>query len=430
MSATAEPMQPPRRAYREPARAETIKCPSCGAAITLKTFGTSERIVCPFCGSLLGADESGALALVQAAARARQPTTLPLHARGTLDGVVWEVIGISKRSCRVDLVDYPWEEFYLYNPYHGFRWLTHAFTDHHWTYGGRLDAAPRIADSNLQYGGRRFEHFQSALATVNYVEGEFTWQVEVGDRAKVHDYVAPPLGVSIEESSGPDGDEINRTIQRAITPKEIEKAFELETLLPRLRGVGMLESNPWRLTRRTMAAWGLLLTLGLAVWGGLTQGSPERRIGSVQGDTSPVSLPLTVTGARPTLVTVEVTVPSLANNWRYFEGMLVDTSSDEAIGFEAEVSYYSDSDWSEGSTRTEVVVSDVAPGRYYLQLDPASDGPGASALPFNVVIRQDGVLHRYGVLFLVFAGLSLAVPIALGLGFEHRRWMNSDHPPS
>ncbi|MCB9704892.1 MAG: DUF4178 domain-containing protein [Myxococcales bacterium] len=430
MSATAEPMQPPRRAYREPARAETIKCPSCGAAITLKTFGTSERVACPFCGSLLGADESGALALVQAAARARQPTTLPLHARGTLDGVVWEIIGICKRSCRVDGVVYPWEEFYLYNPYHGFRWLIHAITDDHWTYGGTLDASPRVASNHLRHRGRRYNHFQSAIATVDYVEGEFTWQVEVGDQAKVNDYVAPPLGISIEVSRGPDGDEVNRTIQRSITPKEIEHAFNLGEHLPRPQGAGMLEPNPWRLGRRTFAAWGVVLLLGVGAWGGLAAVTPTHRLGTIEGAVGPVSQTLTVTGDRPTLVTVEVHIPALKDNWRYFEGMLVDTASEAAIGFELEVSYYSGSDWSEGSTRTEVVLGDVAPGAYVLQLDPTSDGPGATALPFSVDVHQGGVLHRYLVSLLVFAGLSLALPIFFGLLFERRRWMSSDHPPA
>ena len=47
----AEPAPPPPRLYREPGRAETIKCPRCGAPITRKTYGTAENVACPACGS-------------------------------------------------------------------------------------------------------------------------------------------------------------------------------------------------------------------------------------------------------------------------------------------------------------------------------------------------------------------------------------------
>ena len=430
----AEPVQAPPRRYREPGTVETIKCPRCGAPITRKTYGTAENVACPACGSLLSADESGALALVQAAARARQPTTLPLHARGALDGVTWEIIGICKRSCRVQGVTYPWEEFYLYNPYRGFRWLIHSLTDHHWSLGGALDAAPQVRrDGSLHHHGRRLRHFQSASAVVDYVEGEFTWEVHVGDRADVRDFVDPPLGVSLELSHGPDGQELNRTIQRYLPADEVRRAFGLPTALSRPQGVGMLQPNPWRLGRRTLAAWGLALALGTTAWVAQAAAAPTVEIARGEGVTEPLTLPLTVTGDRPTLLTLVVEVPALSNSWRYFEGMLVDAATEEAVGFDVEVSYYfgtdSDGSWSEGSQRATVVLGDIAPGAYILQLNPAQSDPGAEHLPYRLVAAQGGVLHRYGALLLLLAALALLAPLLLALAFERRRWQNSDHPP-
>ncbi len=434
MADTVLDTTPPRRLYREPAKADTIKCPSCGGPITLKTFGTSERVACPFCGSLLGADESGALALVQAAARARQPTTLPLHARGALFGTTWEIIGVCKRSCRVDGVTYPWEEFYLYNPYAGFRWLVHALTDHHWTFGGTLDAAPRLRGGSLTHRGTSFRHFQSAVATVDYVEGEFTWQVEVGDKAKVHDYVAPPHAISLEASEGDDGEEVNRTSQVHVDPAEVWRAFRQPGKPPRARGVGMIEPNPWRLGGRTFAAWGLLSALSIGAWFVEAGAARETTALEVDGVAEVVSAPLTIAGDAPQNLAVEIYVPSVANNWRYFEGMLVDAATEEATAFEIEVSYYSGVDggesWSEGSTHTSVTLGGVAPGNYVLQVTPAAAGAGAELLPFTVEVRQGVFLHRYGVAYLLLALVALATPLALSLSWERRRWQNSDHPPS
>ena len=99
-----------------------MQCPACGGPITLKGFGAIERVVCPYCGSELTPEESGALRLLQAVQRQRRPSALPLQARGTLDGVQWEVIGIVWRECRVDGIVYPWQEFLLFNPYKGYRW--------------------------------------------------------------------------------------------------------------------------------------------------------------------------------------------------------------------------------------------------------------------------------------------------------------------
>lgn len=434
MADTALDTAPPRRLYREPAKADTIKCPSCGGPITLKTFGTSERVACPFCGSLLGADESGALALVQAAARARQPTTLPLHARGALFGTTWEIIGVCKRSCRVDGVTYPWEEYYLYNPYVGFRWLVHALTDHHWTFGGPLDAAPRLRGGSLTHDGTSYRHFQSAVATVDYVEGEFTWQVEVGDKAKVHDYVAPPRAISLEASEGDDGEEVNRTLQIHVDPADVRRAFKVPKGLPRARGVGMIEPNPWRLGGRTFAAWGLLSALAIGAWVIESGAARESSSLALDGVAEVVSAPLTIAGDAPQNLSIDLSIPALANNWRYFEGMLVDTATEEATAFEIEVSYYSGVDggesWSEGSTQASVTLGGVAPGAYILQLTPAASGPGAEILPFTATVRHGVFLHRYGVAFILLALLALAVPLILGLSWERRRWQNSDHPPS
>ncbi|MEZ4448902.1 MAG: DUF4178 domain-containing protein [Nannocystaceae bacterium] len=414
------------RLFREPGKVESIQCPRCGGAITLKTYGASERVACPFCGSLLGPDESGALALVQAASRKRQATTLALHRRGVLDGITWEVIGICVRSVVVDGERYPWEEFFLYNPYRGFRWLVHSLSDHHWTFGQTLDAAPLQDGGSLRCHGRDFAHFQGGQATVDYVEGEFTWQVEVGDVAGTDDYVAPPLAISLEFTKGPDGQEVNRTIQRHIDAREVWRAFEPRGPKFAPVGVGMVEPNPWRPRPWFLVAW-VALIIAAAIGFALQAGSKGLLEVEVPGEAAsmPVVQPLHLDG--PTTVEVEIRVPGLSNQWAYYEGMLVDTASEEAIGFDLEVSYYSGIDggesWSEGADHAAVVLADVPAGDYLLQI---KYGSGAE-LGWDLRVTRGVFLVRYGLLFALAVLFGFILPLVLGALFEHRRWLNSDH---
>ena len=138
------PAAPPVKLFREEAQAETVKCLSCGGPIALHSFGARQRVVCPHCGSTLAPEDSGALTLLEAASRKHQPSVLPLHARGQLDGIEWEIIGICWRRCVVDGVAYPWQEFLLFNPWHGVRWLIYSNSDGHWQLGQALDGAPQI----------------------------------------------------------------------------------------------------------------------------------------------------------------------------------------------------------------------------------------------------------------------------------------------
>ena len=62
---------------------------------------------------------------------------LPLGARGTLRGVEWEVIGYLRRS---EHGSYGWEEYLLFNPYYGYRWL--ITNGRGWSFGEMLTRAP------------------------------------------------------------------------------------------------------------------------------------------------------------------------------------------------------------------------------------------------------------------------------------------------
>jgi hypothetical protein len=453
--------EPAKKLFREPAQTESVKCLSCGGPISLRTFGAQQRVICPHCGSTLAPEDSGALALLEAAARQRQPSALKLHTRGTLDGVEWEIIGICWRRCVVDGVAYPWQEFLLFNPYKGFRWLIYSLTDGHWALGWALDGAPEILHKghhSVRFNDTRYKHFQGAAAVVTYVEGEFTWEVHVGDKADINDFVAPPLGLSIEQSATPDGAEINFTAQRWLSAKEVWAAFKQPDKPPRTHGVASTQPNHWWAIQRSM--W-LSCVVFLAAWwfmSGMVEKSRPGRVTFDQANISfeePFSQEITIgKEGDHTAIDFRFTARPLEQSWAYAEVMLVNLATEEATGFGVEVEYYHGVDggesWSEGSSVNTVTVGGLAGGKYLLQIHPQRDttnlpaptepgqfglniptyplsGIGQSPTSYDVRITEDVYLTRYSILAVSLILFFPLLSLLLGRRFEKRRWHNSDY---
>jgi hypothetical protein len=445
------PADPPKKLFREPAQAESVKCLQCGGPIALRTFGARQRVVCPHCGSTLAPEDSGALALLEAAERQRQPSALPLHARGTLGGVEWEITGICWRRCVVDGVAYPWQEFLLYNPYRGFRWLIFSLTDGHWSLGQDLGGAPEVVHGghhSVRWNKRKYKHFQGAPAVVTYVEGEFTWEVHVGDKADVNDFIAPPEGLSIEQTPRDDGVELNFTRQRYITAAEVWKAFAQPGKPPKSHGVASTQPNHWWAMQRSL--W-LSCAVFVAAWWFLTAAIQKHRpeqLAFRKDDISfdaPFSQEIEIgTEGDRTAIEITLSAQPLEQSWAFAEVMLVNLATEEAVAVGVEVEYYSGVDggehWSEGSSRRTVTVGDVAGGKYLLQIHtqrdttnlPAGDAPiysplGRSPTAYSVQIVEDVYLVRYSVLALSIILFFPLLSLLLGRSFETRRWRNSDY---
>jgi len=414
---------------------------ACGGPITLKGFGNTRRVSCPHCGSTLEPDQSGALRLLQQAQRQRRQSALALHARGEFEGVMWEIVGIIWREARVEGVAYPWQEFLLFNPYKGFRWLVFQMTDGHWMFGGALDGAPRaeagvFSHRSVSFRRKAYRHFQSAPAHVTYVEGELTWQAQVSDQAMAHDYVAPPEGVSIEQAETDEGAELAFTGMRHVEAKQVWQAFKMPGTPPRTSGVGMLAPNP----HRARAKWyWLSLAVLLLLWAGASvlyvAGRPESTVFERRdvpiGESISEEIELLEPGRSGT-VELSFGAGPLDNGWAYADVLLVDVAKEEALAFGAEVDNWNGvadgESYNEGTNPTSVTMGNVDGGKYRLQIstqvDPNTPTPPQS---FSVKIRQDVVLWRYVLLSLLVILVGPFLNLALGAFFEGRRWQNSDY---
>lgn len=202
-----------------PARPRSLLCPSCGGPLTLRAGGISVTAVCPACGAALDVANDDVRLIAAARARTRQ-LLLPTGTRGTLVGTEWEVVGYQQRSSSGEDGDYQWDEYLLFNPYRGFRFLSHY--EDTWTLYAMLREA--VGDNGEVSGDkRRYILESSSTATTDYVLGEFYWRVRVGDSVALREFVSPPYSLSEERSA----DEVTWSRGVALDDQTVRGAFSL-----------------------------------------------------------------------------------------------------------------------------------------------------------------------------------------------------------
>ncbi len=214
-----------------------LNCPKCGGALELHAPDAAQRVACPYCASLLDV-EQGNLRYLSTLRPSRIAPLIPLGTTGAFAGTSYTVIGFLVRSVTEEGVVYRWQEYLLYNPSVGFRWLVHS--DDHWNFV--TPVSPGEVDDRFQrayYAGKSFRLFQTGLATVRHVLGEFYWKVEVGEEVQTRDLIHPPEALSIETAHG----EQNISLGIYVRPAEIEKAFGV-TDLRRSWSIGMDQPGP------------------------------------------------------------------------------------------------------------------------------------------------------------------------------------------
>jgi hypothetical protein len=356
---------------------------------------------------------------------------IPLGSKGRYQGVEWVVIGFLQRSVRLEGEEYFWEEYLLYQPRLGFRWLTRS--DDHWNWVEPLPPGAVTVEGNYATNADRpYRLYQKGKARVVFVLGEFYWKVQAGEKVQSRDFVRPPEMLSEEVTKEGKEGEINWSKGTYLEPGEVRRMFNLPPLpVP----VDIAPNQPFPHAR--VYPYSLILAATVLVLGGLTWLlSPHREVFREEKVLEPLKITETSRVWLPdsafTLAAhqnVCITLESASPGWIYLEGDLLGAPPAPEAGEapRAPLGGSVDRRFSLAATpgrSSHTYLSAVPAGRYALRCDARWENPREG---YTVVVRvQQGVFHPSSlVIALLLIGLG---PLLVGLYhmvFEARRWLNS-----
>ncbi len=414
------------------AQAKALYCPNCGGPVERRGFGHTLSVTCPQCLTVLDVSTPLVSVLQQVEVAYRRQPIIALGLRGKLHGVEWETIGYQVREIVVEGEHYEWEEYLLFNPYAGFRYLTQY--SGHWNWVEPSGAQASVRGKHAAYSGHWYRYFASAVASTTYVLGEFPWQVKVGEQVRAVDFVSPPYVLSAEVTP----QEITWSRGVYMSPKDVWKAFGLPGSPPRPSGVYLNQPSPYA-GRKSL--WGPFLALAavllvmLAVFALFSSRKvvvDEQHTFTAASTAEPSYVtPVFEVSGRPAPLEIALNT-DLSNNYAYFNLALINDDTGDALNFGREVSYYfgrdSDGAWTEGNKRETILVPSVPAGHYYLRVEPEMDTGGSLAGRMNYELRVREDVPYYG--WFLAAGVLLLIPPVLRFfserAFEGKRWAEGD----
>jgi Ni/Co efflux regulator RcnB len=166
---------------------------------------------------------------------------IPLGARGVLKGIQLECIGFMIRSDKTNT--YSWEEYLLYNPQQGFRWI--GVQNGHASFITPLKSPPikkvsELYSHNFKYRDLSFRKYTEEPAIVRYVIGEFYWSVAIGESVQTVDFICPPYMLSFEVNKS----ETVASLGEYLPLSEVCSAFKLSGPSSAF-GVAPSQPNPY-----------------------------------------------------------------------------------------------------------------------------------------------------------------------------------------
>lgn len=179
-------------------KVQSLECPACGTAISYLP-GLTANIVCQSCHTQLDAASPQVLVLAKGAQMDRVNFTLPVGAKGNINGADYQVLGAMRRS---DDEGNGWTEYLLYSTSENFFWLVE--TDEGWSRAKVMDNWPEAGhfdDLSVVVDKVPYKKLYSYTARVDYVAGAFNWRVAVGDKVSVAEYERAPNRLAGERTA-------------------------------------------------------------------------------------------------------------------------------------------------------------------------------------------------------------------------------------
>ncbi len=414
--------------------ARTFHCTNCGGPVTIRYPGASLSVVCPNCHSIIDAmDENCTVLIKYFKATSIFKPVLELGTRGKLKGRTWEVIGYMVRTDAKS--SYQWDEYLLFNPYYGFRWLTED--NGQWNFVRTIKRKPDSDKSAVAIlGDKTYKLFNSGIARVDYVIGEFYWRVAMGSQVTMNDYLKPPEMLSSER----DDNEVVWSISEYITPKEVKDAFSPNKDLPRPFGLNPTEPEDELVEFQKIRLLFLIFCVVVTCaqfhsW----RMADNTRVLDYTNTFVPntkktdTTTPVFVLERDKGNVAITTSAP-VRNSWFWIGGEMVNNDTGESYPFEQSVEYYygtdSDGAWSEGGNTSTLQISSVPKGKYYINLDYESGSfVTTDPQPFEIAIYRNVPTFENWLWTLFFLSVLPVISFMKMRRTEVERWSNSDYSP-
>jgi len=406
---------------------KSFSCPACGGIVEIRAAGHTISAVCAHCSTLIDTANDN-FKIIKKDHEASRITDIPIGAKGVLDSIKWEVIGYVEKKDKSSM-SY-WDEYLLFNPYFGFRFLVQA--DGHWNFASVIKRHLPQAGvaSEIALSGESYSVYCRGLSTVEYVKGEFYWRVRKGDEDKYVDYIAPPKMLTVEKNR----QEVTETLAEYIEPEVVEKAFGIE--LPTKTGVAPNQPAPfhdklgsiWKITILSIFV-GLVIQWNMG--SGTMVNSTHIHIAHTERDktfSTPVfNLPNSSNLFARSMVPV-------SNDWMELDLSLVNEETNKAYGTRQVIEYYSGNDegeyWSEGGQVEESSFSAVPAGNYRMLIDPSPGKMGDNGMDVSLEIKRNvAVWSNFWIIFFFIIVFPLYAFLYRWY-FENKRWENSDYAPA
>ena len=439
-----------------------LSCPQCGGPLDLRAPDQTQRVTCPNCGSLLDVNQ-GRLEFLTALGPGKVKPAIPIGSIGEFYGVKFMLIGFMQRSVVYEGTRYYWEEYLLYEPKAGFRWLVRS--DDNWSFvytvpPGSVQQPNRMS---AVFDGKQFKLYQDSMARVEYVGGEFYWKVTVGELVHAVDYVNPPYTLSEEvsatEASAAQASqrhaaaspadrrkayfqnkpmvsgEINWSLGTYVAFRDVEKAFGIGGL-PTPNKVAPNQVFPHR---KIYKYWGLMLLALFLIGIVINVIAPRQKVFQQSFQLQPLkdangtqvifTDPIDLRGGRNVKVMANSNVD---NTWLYVDGDFIDESSGLVQTFSLPVEYYhgvdDDGSWSEGSQQADATLAALPSSKYTMRMEVQWE-QWQSTPSLNVTVEQGVPRMSYLLLAMVLISIVPLIVMVMHLRFVQRRWEDSDYSP-
>lgn len=401
-----------------------FQCGNCGGQVELRAPGQTMRAACTHCGSVIDLTNPDFRVISAYKKRLKYKPIIEIGTRGVIEEIEWEVIGFMVRK----VLDYPyqWEEYLLFNPYHGFRWLLNQYG--HWSFTTPLIDNPAGTSHTVRHEGDVYKAYSSGRAKVIFVFGEFYWEVKRGETVETRDLVKAPEMLSLEFDDA--GKSWTKSVY--LPANEVQAAFGPGLKLPPKKGIAPHQPNPFTARLKSVLPFFIVAVLLVLISQFTIFSGPSQLVSTTMGlsdsaGTELVSKPFVLEG-KTSNVDVQLYASSILNAWMYMGGYLRNLQTNETYPFALNAEYYTGYEdgerWTEGSKTENQVINLVPGGKYELVAELSHD---PHFYEYEITVRRDVPLFTNFYIVLILITLPILYLVLMQGDFKKKQWADSDY---